>query len=99
MATVRVKGSSDDLVVLSGDLEDEFSPRDGEPLLLGFSDGTLLRVCYTNVGMWSITRDVAGSASFDRVPAEGPDGPNYSDAVTLRGDIRWAVAGERERRK
>ena len=90
MARLTVYGASDDLIEIEGDLCDELYARD-EGTYLAFSDGTVLRVVYT--GIWSIVRVIEGSASYSHVPAEGEDSKNYSDRVTLEGDITWVCAG------
>lgn len=95
MARVIVYGHSDDIISVSGDIEDEFSVRDDETKFLAFSEGTLLRVRYD--GEWHISRHSAGSAAYARIESQGADDKDYSDVVTLEGDIRWIVAGERNR--
>lgn len=95
MKTVTIYGASDDLIELEGDIRDEINPRnEDEPTRLAFSDGTVLSVVYDSDGCWRVTRVAEGSAKMEKVEAEGPDSNNYSDRVTLTGEIRWCVAGE-----
>ena len=93
MKTVIVYGASDDLIEIEGDISEEISPNDESPAKLAFSDGTVLSVVYDADGCWRVTRVVAGTATMEKVEAEGPDSKNYSDRVTLTGDIKWVVAG------
>lgn len=93
---IEVYGASDDLIEVSGHICEEFNPhgRDGEPDYLGFSDGTVLRVVYDKGGMWRITPVARGSAEYKK--QEGIDSVNdYSDKVTLTGDLHWVVFGSR----
>lgn len=94
MAAITIRGHSDDIISLSGAVEDEFALQDvDEGDLLAFSDGTLLRVLYDNDGMWRINRLHQGKAKFDKKDAAGPDDDRYSDVVRLTGEIAWAVHG------
>lgn len=93
MKTITVYGASDDLIEIEGDIRDEISPNDEEPAKLAFSDGTVLSVIYDDEGCWRVNRIAEGSAKMEKVEAAGPDTDNYSDRVTLTGDIKWVVAG------
>lgn len=84
--SVRVYGSSDDLIGIDGDIEEEFYHPAGHALL-GFSNGTVLDVEYS-LGFWRI-RALAGNADIH--PAMGGD---YSDVAAIHGDIRWVLKGE-----
>lgn len=92
MAKVVVYGASDDLVEVDGDVSVEFSPRD-ENCSLMFGDGTVLDVRYM-LGVWRVTQRTAGHAVFSKVEAPPADEANYSDRVTLEGDLRWLVVAE-----
>ena len=95
MATITIYGASDDLVVVEGDLLEEFSfyPQDDEARLIGISDGTLLRVRYDEDGVWRLTLVHQGTAEMEKQEAPADDQDNYSDRVTLTGDIEWVVFG------
>lgn len=95
MTTVKVYGQSDDLIELDGDLQDEigcYGADDENGSLVAFSDGTVLRITYgaNNEGFWRITRLVVGTAEYTHTPGQD-DVDDYSDVVTLEGDIKWAV--------
>lgn len=88
---IRIYGASDDLIEVDGGLREEFgySQRDiGD--LLGFSDGTLLRIRFDEEGTWRITRLRSGSAAFALEQADEDEG---TDRATLDGDVRWVVHG------
>jgi len=87
MAHLKITGYSDDNIEIDGDLSEEISCYD-EPAYIVSSDGTVLKIEYTNDGVWEILPVVSGTAILARVPATGPDGV-YTDEVTLNGDIRW----------
>lgn len=94
MAVVTVYGASDDLIEVEGDLREEFGCYgEDEGLWLGFSDGTLARITYGGEGMWRIHVHRNGSAKATKVEATDPDG-DYSDKLTLDGDVRWVVCGK-----
>jgi len=93
MQTVTVYGASDDLIEIEGDIRDEISADSDMPCKLAFSDGTVLNVVYDEDGCWRVTRIAAGTAAMQKIEAEGSDTDNYSDRVTLNGDIKWVVAG------
>lgn len=91
--TTTITGASDDLIEIDGDLSEEFG-YDGTPDdrgdLLGFSDGTLLRIHRDGEGVWRITRLKPGTALF---ALEQADHDGRTDMATLDGDIAWVVHG------
>lgn len=94
--TVQITGASDDLIEIDGDLREEFgyndhrNSSDNRGDLLGFSDGTLLRIKHDSEGTWRITRLRTGSAAFHLEQAEEGD---RTDVATLDGDVAWVVHG------
>lgn len=95
MEEVTVRGSSDDIVVIEGAMLEEFgawNTDESDKRFLGFSDGTLLSIHYDSEGCWRISRLWKGSADYDHEPATGPD-EDYSDQVTLKGELSWVVFG------
>jgi hypothetical protein len=91
MKTITIYGASDDLIEIEGDIREEFSPHeDGEPDYLAFSDGTVLSILYGEDGNWNIKRLTIGTASYQHHKA---DGDEYTDKVTLQGDLTWCVCG------
>ena len=93
---LKIYGASDDLVEIEGDISEEFNPSDaGDPSLLAFSDGTLLQIQYgaQSLGFWRIQPLVYGTAKYAKTEATDED-DNYSDIVTLDGDIKWVVFGD-----
>jgi hypothetical protein len=92
---LEITGHSDDLIEVDGDINEEFSygnDEDGD--LLGFSDGTLLRIKFDadGTGNWRITPVARGAATLTIEQAEGEDG---TDKATLDGDVRWVLHGGR----
>jgi len=93
--SIKIYGSSDDLLEIESDISEEFNfyPDEGTPALLAFSDGTLLSVVYDDNGIWRITRIVRGAATFEK--GEGDVEADTMDVVTLSGvDFKWAVLCE-----
>jgi len=93
--SVKVYGASDDLVEIEGDIYEEFNPPYGEdgPSYLGFSNGVVLEIEYTNSGMWRV-RPVANGELVNIEFATDID-DNYTDTATVEGDISWVVFGPR----
>jgi hypothetical protein len=98
---LNVYGASDDLIEIEGDISEEFNLVDDDKGdLLAFSDGTVLRIAYTNPGIWRITPVVRGTATLSIDAAMEDDDVNYTDKATLDGDVVWvahAVAYARKR--
>lgn len=96
---ITIYGASDDLVEVSGDISEEFGydgdagARDQEDRgdLLGFSDGTLLRILRDREGVWRITRLRPGTAAFTL--EQGNEDDTGTDRATLDGDVAWVVHG------
>lgn len=94
---ITIYGASDDLIEIDGPIAEEFGydghgERDGEDRgdLLGFSDGTLLRIYRDREGVWRITRLRTGRAAYT---IEQGDEDNGTDKATLDGDVAWVVHG------
>ena len=80
---ITVYGYSDDLIELEGDIEDELDSYD-LPMgsLLLFSDGTLLKVTYSDV--WTIDVVEKGpNSNVSKIAAVSPEDQEYSDRVTI----------------
>lgn len=93
--SVTLYGASDDLVLVEGDVDEEFTAGKGADDLVAFSDGTLLRINYDQDGVWRINPLVNGRAALSVQQAPANDEDNYSDRATLDGEIAWVVLGDR----
>lgn len=90
---ITIYGASDDLIEIEGDISEEFPYTDSEDGdVIGLSDGTALRVLFTDGGFWRITPITRGAAAL-RIEQADEDGDEYSDRATLDGDVRWVVHG------
>lgn len=94
--TVTVRGASDDLIEVDGVISAEFEYQGGRRGgdLLAFSDGTVLRVEFSETGMWRITPVSHGSGALvvDQAPEGGEE--RYTDQATLTMAGRaWVVHG------
>lgn len=94
MSGVTVYGASDDCIEVEGAITEEFTPYDKnfDGDLLAFSDGSVLRIRYTDSGVWRIEPVQTGSA-IKITPALEGDEDNYSDIATVAGPVRWVVLG------
>lgn len=94
MSTVTVSGASDDLIEIEGDLSEEFNGSE-EPRYLAFSDGTLLTIQYgVGGGFWRISVMSKGTCAVTKTDGTDED-DDYTDQVTLTGDLAWVVCGDR----
>jgi hypothetical protein len=96
MSSIIVYGYSDHLIEVEGAIRQEFMAYI-ETTLLAFDDGTVLRIRYSDEGVWRIVPVMEGRG-FDRIDqAPEDDEDNYSDRAYLRSDpddpIRWVVCG------
>lgn len=91
---ITIRGASDDLVIVEGAVHEEFSAyaRNEAFFYLGVSDGTLLGISYTRDGVWRINTLRRGTATFTKVDGI-PDSDQYSDVVTLEGEVKWVCFG------
>ena len=91
---LTIYGASDDLIEIEGDFSEEFNfyPNEDRQYVLGFSDGTLLRVEYDVDGLWRLHLVHKGDAEFSKIEGSVEDDTN--DKVTLNGlRIAWVVLG------
>lgn len=93
---IKVRGTSDDLIELEGDIREEFyADEDGN--YLAFSNGVALRIHYTTEGVWRITKVREGSAGATIQYAEDfegfDDGDSYSDVAEVIGNVKWVICG------
>jgi hypothetical protein len=91
--TIEITGYSDDIVSVSGGINEEFSCMidNDEKAVIAVSDGTLLAVKYDDNGIWRFTPITFGAAKYDKVDGIVADDTN--DVVKLSGDIRWVAFG------
>lgn len=99
--TVYVWGCYDDLIEITGDIEEEFSG-DGAGELVVMSDGTILEAVYDSEGNWrflvnelgkdaSIITHKAGSEDAIRIT----EGRDYSEVAEVQGRIDWLLVTQR----
>jgi hypothetical protein len=100
MTELKIYGASDDLIVIEGDISDEFNPRqadmDDDQLVIAISDGTVVGVRYDSNGIWRLTLICRGTSeySIDQNPLDDED--RYSDVVTLKNsEFNWVIMGTR----
>lgn len=92
--SVTIYGASDDLIEVEGDIREEFNPPYGveEEVFLAFSNGTVLRIKYTNAGVWRIAPVIfGGELKIEQAPEDNED--NYSDRAFIGSPILWVVMG------
>ena len=88
--SVLVYGSSDDLVEVEGDIEEEFNCYDEhDGAVLVFSTGAVLRIVYDALGFWRVKTLLSGQG-VSVVGATSLDG-DYSDKATVAGAVSWVI--------
>lgn len=93
MSTI-ITGASDDLIEVDGDISEEFNVlgNAAEGTILGFSNGTVLRVRFDDDGMWRITPLWhAGNVKIDHATDDNEGA--YSDVATIDEPVEWVVCG------
>ena len=93
---VQVTGASDDLIEIDGGISEEWGAyedgKDGS--LLAFSDGTVLRIRYSDSGVWRIELVHQGHCEVQIEQAPEDDDRDYTDRATLTGPLLWVVRGK-----
>jgi hypothetical protein len=97
MSGIKIYGSSDDLVEIEGEIEDEVGLWDAGIINIECSDGTKATIEYQ--GTWNIKIDNEGSL-FDKVivsvgdvgehtDPDAKDCSSYSDVLVLKEGTEW----------
>lgn len=94
MKTITITGSSDDLIKVEGDINEEFGYYSENSIFMGISDGTLLKIRYDEDGIWRIERLIQGSSSvYAHMP--GSISENKNDVVAISGEnLNWVLLGK-----
>jgi hypothetical protein len=87
--SITIYGASDDLIAVEGDIREEFNYDSSSGDVLAFSNGVLLRVSYTDDGVWRIAPMATNGQEVQIVQAVSADSDSYSDRATITGDIKW----------
>jgi len=93
--SITIRGYSDDLIEVDGDLTEEFNFRDEGTVHIVVADGTVLTIEYGTLGIWRIEHLVAGTATvtIDKNPPDDTD--RYSDVATIESadgtPLRWVA--------
>ena len=88
--TTEVYGFSDDLIELDGDIAEECSGGE-KPILLIFSDGTILTIRYgkEHLAVWAITLIEQGDLFKNVVYCSDEDAERYSDTANFKDGLKW----------
>lgn len=81
---IKITGYSDDIVVLDGDIYDEFGSYNSD-LKMEFSDGTILVASYN--GIWSF--EVINKGDLFREKINGSYDDDINELVILDDGIKW----------
>ena len=91
-----VSGDSDDIVFVAGELNDRFyagklilEDSECECLYMAFSDGTLLKFCYDEDGIWRFRTVFQGTLFAEKF--EGSIETSSNDIVAFYKGIKWSV--------
>ena len=74
MQTITIRGHSDDIISIGGDICEEFNPpyNSDDQSILTFSDGTILGVKYDHEGIWRIKKINSGLAQLSHTEGDDP---------------------------
>lgn len=86
-------GASDDLIILKGELFEEFSSYDCSKGTLAFSDGTLLTVKYDEYGLWRFGVLFKGSSFLKLIPGDISEDTN--DEIHFSEGLKWCVFSDK----
>lgn len=93
MKKFYIWGCSDDLIEITGDINEEFDGYRGKLL---FSDGSIISINYNDAGEWDIFVDSTSIRICTRRILKGTDeaekltnGRDYSDVMEVIGEIEW----------
>lgn len=84
-----ITGASDDLIEISGELEEEFNAYDCDDGTFAFSDGTLLRVDYDQDGIWRFKPIFTGNL-FEKIIV-GSVEEDTNDEVYFNDGLKWCA--------
>ena len=87
-----VTGASDDLIEISGELDEEFNAYDCSDGTMTFSDGTMLTVEYDNNGIWRFKPDFKGNL-FEKIE-NGSVEEDTNDEVYFGNGLKWCAFSE-----
>lgn len=91
MTTITIYGASDDCICIQGDTSEEFYANGDGQGWLQLNCGAVIGICYDLDGRWRIGIDVPTPGvtieRFYRAPAEDPDDRDYTDRLTISGDL------------
>jgi hypothetical protein len=84
-----ITGASDDLIEISGELEEEFNSFDVSDGTIVLSDGTFLNVEYDKYGTWRF--DVIFKGSLFDFKKDGDVDKQTNDEVYFKSGLKWIV--------
>lgn len=84
-----ITGASDDLIEISGELQEEFNAYDCKEGTMAFSDGTLLEVEYDENGIWRFKVVCKGNLYNRKV--EGSVSDDTNDEVYFKDGLKWCA--------
>lgn len=93
-----LRGYSDDIVSLEGNIDEEFGFVDYIDRFIMLDDGTVFSVDYNTNGIWRFNiKKVGREYTYTKHEATGEekdDFEDYSDIITIIGGVKYAVFGE-----
>lgn len=94
--TLIIYGASDDLIEIEGDVREEFDVYKAGPQHVACSDGSLVRIEYTNKGCWEVRVVKLGNGTNAQTVPHDNDVTSYTDCLTLTASARfkWVTLGK-----
>ncbi len=100
MGELKITGHSDDIVSVSGDVDEEFASleADEREVCIGASDGSVIACRYGEHGIWRFgVAKMGAGTQINIIPCPDPTGEDkYTDtAVLTRQDpFDWVMCGQ-----
>lgn len=98
--TTILRGYSDDIISLKGNISEEFYSIDDEQTrVIMLDDSTIFSVDYSSTGIWRFNiKNVGSKYTYTKHEATGEEDENgdedYSDIITIEGDVKFIVYGK-----
>lgn len=92
--SIKIYGQSDDLIIIEGDIEEEYNWYYNEPRYIIFSDGSLIKVQYDAPdypSKWKINIEKLDNNTESKYIPALDSVDNYSDILELDGHIDWCI--------
>jgi len=90
--SVKIYGSSDDLIIVEGDITVEFNAYSTQDECLFLSNGLAFSVEYNGLWKFQLIRGDGRFINYTHIATDS-NSKKYSDVIEIKGTITWAGLG------